>query len=112
MNESGPIPSIRWEMWRSGLEDTEYFFHLQRLIAQSQSNERGDDGASTSRTQVDVDKKVSEARAALDAVREATWGFAYFSDKAKRNIRPYTTNATLLVEIKRRVMEAIEAFAT
>lgn len=110
MNESGPIPSIRWEMWRSGLEDTEYFFHLQRLIAKSQSNERrGDD---TSRTQIDVEKKVSEAQAALEAVREATWGFAYYSDKLKRNIRPYTTNATLLVEIKRRVMEAIEAFAT
>ena len=107
MNESGPIPSIRWEMWRSGLEDTEYFFHLQRLIAHSQSGERDYDD----RTRIDVEKKVSDAQAALAAVREATWGFAYYSDKLKRNMRPYSTNATLLVDIKRRVVDAIEAFA-
>ena len=57
---------------------------------------------------IGLEKKVLQARAALDAVHEATWGFAYYSDKLKRNIRPYTTNATLLMEIKQRVAQAID----
>jgi hypothetical protein len=32
LNESGPTPTIRWELWRSGLEDAEYFFQLQGLL--------------------------------------------------------------------------------
>jgi len=31
----GPIPSIRWEMLREGMEDYEYFVLLDRLIAQA-----------------------------------------------------------------------------
>ena len=73
------------------------------MIAQSQ-NDSGDAG----KTKIGLEKKVLQARAALDAVHEATWGFAYYSDKLKRNIRPYTTNATLLMEIKQRVAQAID----
>jgi hypothetical protein len=52
VSESGPIPSIRWEIWRQGLEESEYFFHLQRLLAAGRVPE----------------SQVAEAQAALDAV--------------------------------------------
>lgn len=70
----------------------EYFFQLQRLIA-----EAGD------ATQA----KVVEAQAALDAVHEATWGFAHYSDRLKKNVRPYTVNGTQLLELKQRVGRVI-----
>ena len=74
------------------MEDAEYFFHLQRLIA------AGDVG----------EAKVTEGRAALAAVHETTWGFAYYNDKLKRNERPYTSNASLLLEVKQRAGRVID----
>jgi hypothetical protein len=97
-------------MWRSGLQDTEYFFHLQGLIAQSEravsTGSAGSVAASTSNSSSSSSSsgsgrgKVAEARAALDAVREATWGFAYYSDKLKRNMRPYLLRPTLVYKPK------------
>ena len=79
VSESGPIPSIRWELWRNGLEEAEYFFHLQRLLASGQVP-RG---------------QVAEAKAALDAVGGVAWDFVYYSDHLKKTMRPYSANASL-----------------
>jgi len=92
VSESGPIPSIRWELWRNGLEEAEYFFHLQRLLASGQVPA----GA------------VAEAEAALDAVGGVAWDFVHYSDTLKRTVRPYSANASLADGARRRVGRLID----
>lgn len=99
VDESGPIPSIRWEALRGGLEETEYFFTLQRLLANRTSK--------AARTAVPGDV-VAQATAALAEVQSVTWGFPYGANKWQVPERPYTNNVTRVVEVKRRVGRAID----
>ena len=92
VNETGPITSIRWELWRAGLEDAEYFFQLQRLL------EAG----------VVAPNAEEEARAALNAVSTVVWGFPYYSDRLKKGIYPYDANASLADDVRRRVGQIID----
>eukprot|EP01052_Picozoa_sp_SAG31_P048417 SAG31_NODE_10121_length_1180_cov_1.126735_2_plen_133_part_00 len=93
VRESGPITSIRWELWRNGLEETEYFFHLQRLLALGH---------------VPKDQ-VMEAQAALKAVSSVAWDFVYYSDKLKKTVRPYSTNSSSANTVLRRVGRLINS---
>ena len=99
VEEAGPIPSIRWEAWRGGLEETEYFFTLQRLLAKHTN------GAAQRAV---PDNIIAEANAALALVQSVTWGFPYGSNKWQVPERPYTSNVTLVLEVKRRVGRAID----
>ena len=98
-------PSIRWELFRKGLEDAETFFMLQRLIVDAERSPvaRG----------VGTGAFVADAKAALKAVETVSWGFATHSAEAccdkDRWTDPYSTNTTLLYDVKRRVSEAIVA---
>ena len=100
VSEAGPIPSIRWEVWRSGLEETEYLYTLQRLLAELPP---GTDAMESA--------MVAEAEAALAQVLSVTWGFPYASNKWGVPERPYTQNVSLVVETKQRVGRAIDALA-
>eukprot|EP01048_Picozoa_sp_COSAG05_P016115 COSAG05_NODE_2033_length_3667_cov_5.369395_2_plen_731_part_01 len=100
-------PSIRWELFRRGLEDAETFFLLQRLIA--------DVNRSSMAQELRARSLLWEANAALQAVETVSWGFATHSAEACCDkdlwTDPYSTNTTLMHSVKRRVAMAIEALS-
>jgi hypothetical protein len=96
VNESGPITSLRWELWRSGLEDVEYFFRLQKLL---QAGTLPADQA-------------SKAHMILRSVGEVVWGFPYYSVKLQRGVTPYSTNTSLAADVRRRAGQLISELST
>ena len=87
-DEKGPIPSIRIELWRKGLEDAQRFFTLQRLLLASPSPPSG-------------------AWAALDAVGDVIWDFPVHASPLGEPAAPYSTNTTLLHAVLENVAQWI-----
>ena len=73
-------------------EEAEYFFYLQRLLAEGKV----------------PTAQVVEAQAALNAVGSVAWDFVYYSDKLKRSVRPYSANASLANSVRQRVGQLID----
>ena len=73
-------------------EEAEYFFYLQRLLAEGKV----------------PTAQVVEAQAAPNAVGSVAWDFVYYSDKLKRSVRPYSANASLANSVRQRVGQLID----
>lgn len=88
--ETDPLPlvnSIRWEMFAQGLEDAEYFALLQRLGGNASS--------------------------VLERVLEVAWSFTQqWSSEPPFEDDGYSTNITLLHEVKNTIADAIESLMT
>ena len=104
LQEQVPLSSsVRWELLRTGLEDSEYFFMLDRLSASAGracatlADATGDGCCSAH----------ADAEQALTRVSEVAWGFPRM-DQFDDATCPYTTNTSLMHEVKEGVATSIE----
>jgi hypothetical protein len=121
----GPVPSIRWELLRQGLEDVEYLAMLDRVAGAADAAHRcgyeaavlGGPGAALAPPPVSACcVSLGEAKGALDAVDDVTWGITASSTGPQAgnppyNIseaEPYTTDPVVLHRVLDGVAAAIE----
>tara|TARA_R110002049_G_scaffold72490_6_gene187413 strand:- start:106331 stop:108586 length:2256 start_codon:yes stop_codon:yes gene_type:complete len=90
--EQGPIESVRWELFRQGLQDYEYICLAERLAAQLE--QQGDTNA---------------AQKGRDAVAGALMLVDHWPRVRPANDRPYVRDVTRLAQARRKLAEAIES---
>ena len=106
-DEVGPISSIRWEHFRKGLEDSEYFYRLARALRA---------GRQRVAESLQCAAMLSSGQQALERIHSVVWGWTPEGKEmltavpfAQTNITaPYTTNVTLVEAVLHDVATAIE----
>jgi len=98
----GPVPSIRWEMLRVGLQDAEYLYRLDALLV----------GCKARCAQNGTCCRMAErAQTTLERVQSVIWDFpwGHWSMSAIEYQHPtHTQNASLVYDVKENVAELIE----
>ncbi len=91
-SEHGPIETVRWELFRQGLQDYEYIHLAEQLVEE-----------------LEAKGKVELARAGREAVQQALSLVERWPRVRPANDRPYTLDVTKLAAARAALADAIEA---
>eukprot|EP01006_Ploeotia_vitrea_P027939 TRINITY_DN60705_c0_g1_i1.p1 TRINITY_DN60705_c0_g1~~TRINITY_DN60705_c0_g1_i1.p1 ORF type:complete len:651 (+),score=58.46 TRINITY_DN60705_c0_g1_i1:39-1991(+) len=111
LSKYGPVDSIRWQLFRKGVEDTEYFYKLQAMLKQVKTLRDSLD--STDPLFQRVVEVLQKGEDVLDEVEKVVWKPAV-SWRFQRTMggygnNAYTTNITLVHTVRQKIADHIEA---
>jgi hypothetical protein len=113
-NETGPINSIRWELFREGLEDYEYLHLLQEKVLKVQA--KIDTGELSSEKEAKLQVIIDDVDLTLNDVNKIVYGLPYVNSRDKDTgefdnsdlDQPYTRDVKILRLVRENIATQIE----